>query len=283
MRHCAILLGFVLVRSAHAQFVPALLQNDSYWGDGKAEFDIYDAQVMRDGQPHATEALIVFRRETLPPDASSKAGPSEACIRMTRVLQLPRGLFVEQQTLGADWRTSDSRLAKIAFLGTDTAETVTKNISEISEPDGAGWKFIFDSSRLGSAPVDSKAVSGPPAIFYDELPLRVRTIDFRKNSGEFEIALIPTIISANKDSLEARPAKISYRVSDRAIMVEVKHGAGTDQFALDRVFPFLLREWTAADGSHFKMKNSLKADYWNFGRNGDRERALKHPMLRHPD
>jgi hypothetical protein len=45
----------------------------------------------------------------------------------------------------------------------------------------------------------------------------------------------------------------------------------------------LLREWSAADGSHLKLKNSLKMDYWNYGKNGDRERALNNPMLRHPD
>jgi hypothetical protein len=31
------------------------------------------------------------------------------------------------------------------------------------------------------------------------------------------------------------------------------------------------------------MKRSLKVDYWNYNKPGDRERALADPMLRHPD
>jgi hypothetical protein len=52
---------------------------------------------------------------------------------------------------------------------------------------------------------------------------------------------------------------------------------------LDRDGPHLLREWTAADGSRLKMKRNLKVDYWNYSKNGDRERALANPMLRQPD
>ena len=37
--------------AAFAQFTPAFIQNASYWNDGKAEFDIYDAKIMRYGQP----------------------------------------------------------------------------------------------------------------------------------------------------------------------------------------------------------------------------------------
>ena len=45
----AILFGVVVNLSA--QFAPAFLQNESYWGDGKAEFNFYDAQIVREGQP----------------------------------------------------------------------------------------------------------------------------------------------------------------------------------------------------------------------------------------
>ena len=43
---------------------------------------------------------------------------------------------------------------------------------------------------------------------------------------------------------------------------------------LDRDFPHLLREWTAADGSHMKMKRSLKVDYWKYARPGDASALL---------
>ena len=43
------LIAFALVRAAPVagQFTPAFIQNSSYWNDGKAEFDIYDAMASR--------------------------------------------------------------------------------------------------------------------------------------------------------------------------------------------------------------------------------------------
>ncbi len=52
---------------ALAQFTPAFLQNNSYWGDGKAEFNIYDAQIARYGIPRPTEVLHILVREPFDP------------------------------------------------------------------------------------------------------------------------------------------------------------------------------------------------------------------------
>ena len=125
----------------------------------------------------------------------------------------------------------------------------------------------------------------PPAsgYFYDELPLRVRTIDFSKPTAGFEIQLAPTTINSKKEAIIFKPAKISFASREKTIEVDLQHAGGKDHFVLDREFPFLLREWNAADGSHLKLKRSLKIDYWNYNKPGDRERALADPMLRHPD
>ncbi len=44
-----------LASRSQAQFTSDFLQNGSYWNDGKAEFDLYDAQIVRYGQPRPTE------------------------------------------------------------------------------------------------------------------------------------------------------------------------------------------------------------------------------------
>jgi len=54
---------FGSVTKLSAQFTPAFLQNDSYWGDGKAEFNLYDAQIVREGQPRPCEVLHILVRE----------------------------------------------------------------------------------------------------------------------------------------------------------------------------------------------------------------------------
>ncbi len=142
--------------------------------------------------------------------------------------------------------------------------------------------LICDTYRDGTSSI---AVSPPPnAVWYDELPLRVRTLDFTKTPAELEIQLAPSIItSAKNNSIAFTPGKVAWKAADKSIEVLVRHANGSDRFLLDREFPFLLREWNAADGSKLKLKRGLKADYWHYSRNGDRERALNNPMLQHPD
>ena len=274
--------------SVSAQFTPALLQNDSYWASGKAEFNIYDAQIVRDGQARPCEALIVFAREFI--DAKTfarvddpKTPDALSTIRMNQIFTVSRGLFVEQQSLIANWRLDLLSLAHLSVVGADTTGNLSMRVEEKREGSTANWLFIYDTHRDGAGVYRLVAPSDGIAIFYDELPLRVRTIDFSKATGEFEIQLAPTVIKAKKESVTFKPAKVNFTTSERKIDISVRHAAGTDQFVLDGWFPFLLREWTTADGSRWKMKRSLKVDYWNYHKPGDRERALKDPMLRHPD
>jgi hypothetical protein len=276
------------VNSAIAQFTPALLQNNSYWGDGKAEFDFYDAHIVRDGQPRACEVLMILQRELVDPKTFARINDQKkpdalATIRMNEIFTLSRGMFVEQQSLIAKWRVDLSSLVHLSLVGTDSAGNFSKRLEEKREGDSVSWFFIYDTYREGAG--FDRLVPPPKGtpIFCDELPLRVRTIDFSKPKGEFEIQLAPSTIDPTKGTIAFRPAKVSFNVTERKIDISVQHSAGTDRFALDGWFPFLLREWHAADGNYLKLKNSLKADYWNYNKPGDRERALKDPMLRHPD
>jgi hypothetical protein len=273
-----ILFGFIINLSA--QFTPALLQNDSYWGDGKAEFDLYDAQIMREGQARHCEVLHIFVRDTIEPKQSlSERRAPFAVIRMNQILDVPIGIGVQHQSLSLFW-SSDGRLAQLSFVGADSIGNIYKTCT--NSPDANALSYECHSYRDGITR-QALARSAGDAILYDELPLRIRTINFSKATGEFDIQLAPTTISARSDNIVFKPAKVSFKPGERAINVDVQHDAGSDHFVLDRDFPFLLREWNAADGSRFKLKNSLKVDYWNYSKNGDRERALKDPMLRHPD
>src|SRR3954469_8784850 len=75
---------------ALAQFSPALLQNDSYWGDGRAEFNIYDGQIMRDGAPRPGEVLHILVREPIDP----KQTGAVPMLKLNQIVHLPIGLYV---------------------------------------------------------------------------------------------------------------------------------------------------------------------------------------------
>src|SRR5207248_6331749 len=119
------LLCLLLSSSAFAQFTPALLQNNSYWGDGKAEFDIYDAQIVRDGQPRPCEALHILVREPMDPKQQVKPDNSNQpdaiqVLKLNQILHVPTGLSVYQQMHSNFLRVDNGQLLKFAFTSNDS-------------------------------------------------------------------------------------------------------------------------------------------------------------------
>src|SRR2546421_6384221 len=267
-----------------AQFTPSLLQNNRYRGDGKAEFNIYDAQIARYGIPRPTEVLHILVREPFDPKQLVKPDDPNRpdaiqVLKLNQILHVPTGLYVYQQMHSNFWRVDNAQLLKFSLTSNDSCGNTFK------EARREGDRFVYEYHTYWDGMADGKENLSVPtdAYFYDELPWLVRTIDFQKASTPFEIQLVVTTINSKKDAFIFRPAKVSFKTSEREIDVAVEHAAGTDHFILDRDFPNLLRAWNAADGSRLKMKRSLKVAYWNYNKPGDREKPLADPMLRHPD
>jgi hypothetical protein len=278
------LILLLIATNAFAQFTPAFLQNNSYWNDGKAEFNIYDAQIARYGVPHPTEVLHILVREPfdpkqlVKPDDPNAAG-AIAVLKLNQVLHVPTGLYVYQQMHSNFWRVDNAQLLKFSMTGNDSCGNTFK------EARRNGDNLAYEYHTYWDGMADGKEDVKVPAngYFYDELPWLVRTIDFAKPGVPFEVQLAGTTINSKKDSFVFKPAKISFKAAEREIDVAIEHAGGIDHFILDRDFPNLLRAWNAANGSRLKMKRSLKVAYWNYNKPGDRERALADPMLRHPD
>jgi len=274
----------LIATPALAQFSPLLLQNDSYWGDGKAEFNIYDAQNARDGAPRPCEVLHILVRESMDPkqfvrpDNPNQAG-AVPVLKLNQILHLPIGLYVHQQMHSSFWRVDNAQLLKFSLTSSDSIGNTYKEGRREAAVFSFEYRTYFDGASAGK-----ENVAVPEnGYFYDELALLVRTLDFQKPATPFEVQLAGSTISSKKDNFAFKPAKLSFKSTHREIDVAVEHAGGTDHFILDRDFPHLLRQWNAADGSRLKMKRSLRVAYWNYSKPGDREKALADPMLRHPD
>jgi hypothetical protein len=275
---------FLCAKIAAAQFTSALLQNNSYWNDGKAEFNIYDAQIAREGIPRPCEVLHILVREPFDPKQFVKPeGPPRpdtiAVLKLNQILRVPTGLYVYQQMHSSFWRVDNAKLLKFSLTSSDSCGNTYKEARRNDDQLSYEYHTYWDGMAEGKENIAQPA----NGYFYDELPWLARTIDFSKPAGEFEVQLAGSTINSKKDNIAFKPAKISFKSTEKTIDVSVEHAAGVDHFILDRDGPYLLREWNVADGSHLKLKRNLKVDYWNYNKPGDRERALANPMLRQPD
>ena len=271
--------------TAGAQFSPALIQNNNYWADGKAEFSIYGAQIVRYGVPRESEVIHILVREPMDPKQLVKPegqprADSFPVLKLNQILNVPTGLYVYQQMHSAFWRVDNSQLVKFSLTSNDSCGNTYK------EARRNGGEFTYEYRTYWDGMASGSETVKPPenGYFYDELPWLVRTLDFSKPTGEFEIQLAGSTINSKKDTFTFAPAKGSFASDNkRFINVKLEHAGGTDEFTLDRDPPHLLREWKAADGSRLKLKRMLKVDYWNYNKPGDKERAFNNPMLRLPD
>ena len=270
--------------AAVAQFTPRWLQDEVYWGDGKAEFNLYDAQEVRYGQPRPCEVVHILVREPFSTADLVKAEPGSKAgtypvIKLNQVLHVPTGIYVYQQMHSAFWRVSDGALIKATLTSNDSCGNTYKEFRALSGLGallGAGWRYEWRTYWEGMAAGDENVRAPKDATFYDELPFRVRTIDFSAGgSGEFGIQLAPTIVGSKHESPAFKAARVKWTRSSDSIQVEVlREPREHDTFTLEASPPHSLKAWKRSDGGSYRLKRSLKIDYWNYNKVGDRERAV---------
>src|SRR4051812_38305109 len=150
---------FLIASPAFAQFTPALLQNDSYWGDGKAEFNIYDAQIMREGALRPCEALHILVRE--PTD--SKLPGAVPVLKLNQVLHLPIGLYVHQQMHSNLWRIDNAPLLRFSVTSSDSIANTYKE----GRREGEVFGYEDRTSSDGAAGAKENVSVPANCYFYD--------------------------------------------------------------------------------------------------------------------
>ncbi len=268
--------------TAHAQFSASFLQDEKYWGDGKAEFNFYDAEEVRYGQPRKSEVIHILVREPFSDRDLVKAeantrGGTYPVIKLNQILHIPTGVYVYQQMHSAFWRCESGALVKATLTSNDSCGNTYKEFRALGGLAGLlnnGWRYEWRTYWEGMSAGEEKISAEKGVIFYDELPLRVRTIDFSNGAGAFATAIAPTIINSKRDQVAFSTAAVDWTVRTDEIRVRVTIGGKNDDFQLDAKAPHLLREWKKSDGGSLKLRKSLKIDYWNYNKPGDLERAL---------
>src|SRR2546423_7622951 len=164
------LLYLLLATSACAQFAPALIENNSYWGDGKAEFNIYDAQIVREGAPRPCEVLHILVREAFDPKQlvkSDKPNQPDAIpvLNLNQVLHVPTGLYVAQQMHSNFWRVDNAQLLKFSVTSNDSVGNTYKE----GRRENASVVYEYHSYWDGMAGGEKKSALARAREIYDRV------------------------------------------------------------------------------------------------------------------
>ena len=265
----AVLLSVVLpavVRPAEV-FSPDLL-HDRLWDDGKAEYDVYRATEAREGILRPAEVIHLIVKEPFNERSRVKADrpPAIDVVKMNQIINVPTGVYAYHQMHSSFWDRASGTLLKFSLSSNDACGNTFKE----------GWlangfvRIVFHSYWDGEADGKLRTRLPQAAVFYDELPMKLRCLR-RFDAAEYAIRLFSSVIGSKIGRPEFSDARIRVLPAgpDGAIRVDVIHRGGTDRLTFGKAAPHVLIAWVRADGSSLELKKTQRLDYWNHDRPGD--------------
>jgi len=269
-----------LTLTARADLLTGGFLQSPAWKDGKAEFNLYDARQVRYGAQHPSEVIHIVVSEKFAAKSLVKSDDWEAAgaypvLKLNQILHIPTGIYVYQQMHSSFWNLEDGRLMKWTMTSNDGCG----NSFKIGERAGNEMRVRFFTYWENMVEGELTFPLTAETVFYDELPVWVRTLDFTKPTGERDFLLAPTTITSKNTSLAFATAKVAWKLEDEKIVLTVSSTLGSDRFLLKAESPHVLLEWRQANGGELTLRRSLKLPYWEYNQPGDAERALKDPKF----
>jgi hypothetical protein len=262
----ACLSGWALL--AQEIFSPALLR-DPLWDDGNAEYSVYRAEEVREGLPRKTETVHIVVKEPFNGKlrVKSDSPARDEVLKMNQVVNVPTGVYAFHQMHSSFWDRATGELLKFSLTSNDSCGNSFK----------MGWsgngflELTYHTYWDGEGDGVLKKPLPKDALFYDELPWRLRCLRDSKTPREVRVMLFPSVIGSKLGKPEFAPAtlRVAPDGARGEYRVEVRHSAGTDVLSFDSRPPWILKNWKRSDGSSLNLKKTQRIQYWKKSRPGD--------------
>ncbi|MBC8011407.1 MAG: hypothetical protein H7067_15090 [Burkholderiales bacterium] len=266
--------------NASSPFTDRLLRDETLWGDGKAEYAVFDATERRYGEARETEVRHILVRENFAANERVKADDwrepgAYPVIKLNQIITVPTGSYRYDQGHSSFWRADSGELLKYAHTTSDSCGLTYKQ----GDRDGPRWRQRVFAYWQGMSETDTRAEPPPGALFYDELPFKLRLLDWpaiAKTGGatRFTAPLMASVIGSKADPLAWQPAAFSVERVDANWRVTVTHARGEDRFVFAAASPHGLLRWERWDGTALTLRHTIRMPYWELHNPGD-ERYLR--------
>jgi hypothetical protein len=246
------------------------------WNDGSAEVSTYETVDVKYGIPRTSRAVLIVVAEDLDRARLVKADRPAGEPATLRVLKLnhvrsvPTGVYAYEQMLSAYAAARSDRLDPVKISMT-SHEWCGNSFVE--------WRrdrAILEIRSYFETPADTDVpLSADGALFYDALPLQLRSLDFaRARSGRLRVV---DSVFTNRP-LPPRIDDAVFEITPPAgpggaFRVALHRGARSDTLEFERQFPHRLSHWKRSDGGSMRLKTSERFRYWERNAPGD-ERLL---------
>ncbi len=262
------------------------------WDDGRAEIDAYEAAVRRDGLPRKFTAYLIVVKEDLSRKRLAKADPGHdpadlvTVLKLNHVLDYRTGISSCRQTATCYFDRDSMELLKLSLASSDWSGSTYK---EFQRRDRGGLLRVH-TDRDDPAEASYDVPIGPDVVFYDQLPLWIRSLPQAVGTRR-ELRLLPTQIDPHAPRPEIR--KGTLQAVRQEILLVKAGGFQTIRWQLDtgggrpdvywtaRDAPHVLVAWDQPDGGGYRLKWTQRLPYWTLNRPAD-ERYLEGPAAAAP-
>jgi hypothetical protein len=260
---------------------------DALWDDGRAEIDAYEATIKRYGILRSLTAYLVVVKEDLSKTQLVKADPGHdpgdlrTVLKLNHVLNYPTGIYSYHQMASCFFDRGTMDLMKLSLTSNEWCGNTYK---EYTRRDGRGTLHVH-TYWDNQAEATYELPTGPDVVFYDALPLWIRSLP-QSAGTERALHLLPSQIESKGPRPEARAATLVAAREEgivvpagrfRALRWELRTaGRPPDVYWTAGDAPHVLVAWDRGDGGAYRLKWTQRLAYWTLNRPGD-ERFLQGP------
>ncbi len=252
---------------------------DPLWDDGKAEFNLYRVEEPRYGKVRKFEARLIVVKEDLRRDSLVKAdggptpGKTVPVLKLNHVRLIPTGTYDYHQMLSVFLDRSTLQPVKLAMAH---FESCGITFVQAIPKDG---RLIHTSHSYWDGEADRvlEIPFGGADRLYDALPLQLRGIDF-SDAEPRKLRVLPTQIGGKVRNVSLIPMTLKVTGKETVSVpagtfschrVELVRPEGKDVYFFETTFPHRLIRFDTAEKGHYRLRKSIRLDYWNHHDEGD--------------
>jgi len=268
-------------RASAATPAPNAFAANPLWDDGRAEIDAYQASNRRYGVPRLFTAYLIVVKEDFSRRQLVKANPDHdpadlfTVLKLNHVINYQTGIYSYHQMASCFFDRSTMDLVKLSLTSNEWCGNTYK---EYIRRGGRGTLHVH-SYWDGMAEATHDVPVAPDVVFYDQLPLWIRSLPQTPGTTR-SLRLLPSEIDSQGPKPEPRPATLTADAVEELVMVpaggfralrwDLKTGdTRPDSFWTSRDEPYVLVAWDRADGSGYRLKWTQRLAYWKLNHPGD--------------
>jgi len=260
---------------------------DALWDDGRAEIDAYEATIKRYGILRSLTAYLVVVKEDLSKAQLVKADPGHdpgdlrTVLKLNHVVNYQTGIYSYHQMASCFFDRGTMDLVKLSLTSNEWCGNTYK---EYTRRDGRGTLHVH-TYWDNQAEATYDLPTGPDVVFYDALPMWIRSLP-QSAGTERALRLLPSQIESKGPRPEAQAATLVAAREEgivvpagrfRALRWELRTAGGPpDVYWTACDAPHVLVAWDRGDGGAYRLKWTQRLAYWTLNRPGD-ERFLQGP------